>query len=83
MVDYTFTEEQALFSTGELIQSLTLLAAAFSAWALSSIILFSASNLNKVIGRRGLSALGRLMGMILVALAVQMFLDSIVTFFAK
>ncbi len=71
-----------LFSSGGIANSLPLLAAAFSAWALSSLILLGSSNLNKLIGRRGLSALGRLMGMILIALSVQMLLDALTAYFS-
>lgn len=50
------------------------------AWAATAVILFSATVLYKWLGRRALAALERLMGMVLVALSVQMFLDGIGTY---
>lgn len=54
-----------------------LLAAAGSAWAVSFAILYSATFFLRVLGRRGLIAMERLMGMVLVAIAVQLFLDGL------
>jgi small neutral amino acid transporter SnatA (MarC family) len=45
------------------------------AWAATATILFSATYLYKILGGRVLSAMERLMGMVIVALSVQMFLD--------
>jgi multiple antibiotic resistance protein len=53
------------------------LIALFAAWLLSSIILVSATGLKRFLGRRGLIAMERLMGMLLVAIAVQMLLEGI------
>jgi len=53
------------------------LLALFAAWLLSSIILVSATGLKKFLGRRGLIAMERLMGMLLIAIAVQMLLEGI------
>lgn len=50
------------------------------AWAASSMILLPANKLKKVLGRRGLIATERLMGMLLVAISVQMLLDGIAGF---
>ncbi len=50
------------------------------AWSLSAMILLSASTLNRWLGRSALTALERLMGMVLVALSVQMILDGVVLF---
>lgn len=47
------------------------------AWGATAIILFSATLLYKWLGRRVLTAVERLMGMLLVAISVQMFLDGI------
>ena len=47
------------------------------AWAATAAILFSATYLYKLLGSRVLSAMERLMGMVIVALSVQMFLDGI------
>ena len=50
------------------------------AWGATAIILFSATLLYKWLGRSALIALERLMGMLLVAISVQMFLDGIGTY---
>ena len=47
------------------------------AWAATAAILFSATYLYKWLGARVLSAIERLMGMVIVAISVQMFLDGI------
>jgi len=51
--------------------------AVFAAWFATSIILLPAARLKKILGRRGLVAIERLMGMLLVAISVQMFLDGV------
>ena len=51
------------------------LAALFLAWLLTSVILLSANGLKRFLGKRGLIAMERLMGMLLIALAVQMLLE--------
>ncbi len=53
------------------------LLAFFCAWFISSVILFFSSNLNRILGRRGLLACERLMGMLLTTVAVQMFIDGL------
>ena len=53
------------------------LLALFLAWLLSSLILISANGLKRFLGQRGLIAMERLMGMLLIALAVQMLLEGI------
>jgi len=53
------------------------LAALTLAWGASAAILLSSNLFYRVLRRRGLVALERLMGMILVMLAVQMFLDGL------
>lgn len=53
-----------------------------SAWAVSSIILLGSTKISKLLGNRGLSAVERLMGMILIMMSVQMMLDGIKTFLA-
>ena len=47
------------------------------AWAATAAILFSATVLYRFLGTRVLTALERLMGMLLVAISVQMFLDGL------
>ena len=56
------------------------LAAVLGAWALTSLIMLSSSKLNKLFGKRGLIAVERLMGMVLVAISVQMLMDGISTY---
>jgi len=50
------------------------------AWGATAAILFSATLLYKLLGRRALTAIERLMGMLLVAISVQMFLDGLGTY---
>jgi small neutral amino acid transporter SnatA (MarC family) len=52
------------------------------AWLGPAVILFSATYLYKVLGMRVLMAVERLMGMLLVALSVQMLLDGVATYLA-
>ena len=47
------------------------------AWAATAAILFSATYLYKLLGARALTAVERLMGMLLVAISVQMLMDGI------
>ncbi len=57
--------------------------ALFIAWLLSAIILFSATAMQNYLGKRGMIAIERLMGMVLIAVAVQMFLNGIKTFLSQ
>ncbi len=50
------------------------------AWAATAAILFAAPLLYRLLGRSALIAIERLMGMLLVAISVQMFLDGIGTY---
>jgi multiple antibiotic resistance protein len=50
------------------------------AWAVSALLLLSAPLLLRALGNRGLIAMERLMGMILVIIAVQMFFDGVQSF---
>ena len=50
------------------------------AWLATAVILFCATWLKKLLGTRALTALERLMGMVIVALSVQMFLDGIASY---
>lgn len=47
------------------------------AWLVSSVILLGSTRLSKLLGHRGLTAIERLMGMILVMMSVQMMLDGL------
>jgi MarC family membrane protein len=57
--------------------------ALFLAWAASAAILASAPLLKEWLGKRGLIAVERLMGMLLVAIAVQMFLEGVSQFLGE
>jgi multiple antibiotic resistance protein len=50
------------------------------AWTLSLIILLAASYLQRLLGSRGILAMERLMGLILILIAVQMFLSGVSSF---
>jgi len=50
------------------------------AWAATAAILFSATYLYKYLGGRALTAIERLMGMVIVAISVQMLLDGLSTY---
>jgi len=54
-----------------------------AAWFASALVLTSADLLRRALGRRGLAALERLMGMILTTMAVQMLLSGIELFVAQ
>lgn len=53
------------------------LAAVFLAWAVSGAILLSAERLGRLLGKRTLNAIERLMGLILTAVAVEMFINGL------
>jgi multiple antibiotic resistance protein len=57
-----------------------LLLAVTIAWALSAVILLSSTALYRVLRQRGLIAMERLMGMLLVMVAVQMFMNGVAEF---
>jgi len=56
------------------------LIADLGAWVVTSLIMLSSTKLHKLLGVRGLIAVERLMGMVLVAISVQMLLDGITTY---
>jgi multiple antibiotic resistance protein len=58
----------------------SLLSSVVIATVIFLVIVMSGSFLNRVLGKRGLVALERLMGMILITLAVQMFLHGVLSF---
>ena len=63
--------------------TVSLLVAVTIAWALSGVILLSSTFLYRVLGQRGLIAMERLMGMLLVMLAVQMLMDGVKAFMGR
>ncbi len=69
-------QQTASFSTPTLLLALTL------AWAITAVILLSSTFMYRVLGARGLIALERLMGMLLVMVAVQMLMNGVKAFLA-
>jgi len=53
-----------------------------ASWAISTVVLYFSGFLQRVVGERALVAVERLMGMILVLLAVQMMFEGTKAFFA-
>lgn len=54
--------------------------AAVAAWIISATVLMFSSVFLRALGQRGLNAIERLMGMILIMISVQMFLDGIMKY---
>jgi MarC family membrane protein len=71
-----------LLSTNEPGRMTEWLLALLAAWFISSVILVSATGLKRFLGQRGLVAIERLMGMLLIAIAVQMLLEGISAYLA-
>ena len=69
--------EQSEAVTGRLLLAVTI------AWALTAAILLSSTLLYRLLKERGLIAMERLMGMLLVMLAVQMLLNGLGVFLAS
>ena len=59
------------------VNHMLVLAAIACSWATSTLILLSAPFFARILRRRGLMAVERLMGMLLIVVAVQMFLDGL------
>lgn len=59
------------------------LGAMLMAWTASSIILFYSSKMRRYLNDKGLKAMERLMGMILITIAVEMFMSGITEYFGK
>jgi multiple antibiotic resistance protein len=53
------------------------------AWSVSAVIIFCASSLRRWLGQRGLIAIERLMGMVLVTVAIQMLMTGVAAFVAS
>ncbi len=69
-----------LFSTQYPDRMLDWSLALFVAWFATALILLSATSLYKLLGKPVLIAVERLMGMLLVAISVQMLLDGVVAY---
>lgn len=63
--------------------SLVMMGAIMIAWLASLVILLSSSFLKQFLGWRGILALERLMGLVLILIAVQMFLSGLSTFISR
>ena len=72
-----------LLQRGAPTQTVSLFTAVTIAWALSGAILLSSTFFYRVLRQRGLIALERLMGMLLVMVSVQMLLNGIEAFLAR
>lgn len=68
-----------LYAHMEQTQSI-MLAAILFAWAAAALVLFSSGFLNRILGIKGLLACENLMGMVLILLAMQRFLDGVEQF---
>ena len=74
---------ELLLVTGEPERWPVWLGAVVLAWLASAVILYFAANLRKVLGERGLTAMERLMGMLLVIVAVEMLMSGIAEYLAR
>ena len=72
-----------LLATNEPDRMTEWLLALLAAWFISSVILVSATGLKRFLGQRGLIAIERLMGMLLIAIAVQMLLEGISAYMSE
>ena len=72
-----------LLATNEPDRMIDWLLALLAAWFISSVILVSATGLKRFLGQRGLIAIERLMGMLLIAISVQMLLEGISAYMAE
>ena len=63
--------------------SLIMMSAILIAWFVSLLILLSSAFLKKVLGWRGITAMERLMGLILILIAVQMFMSGLGSFISR
>ena len=66
-----------LFMTREPHRWPVWLGALVLAWLASAVILYFSSNLRRILGDRGLTAMERLMGMLLITVAVEMLMSGI------
>jgi multiple antibiotic resistance protein len=60
-----------------------LMTATTCAWAASTVILLFAPGIAKLLGKRGLTAMERLMGMLVVMISVQMFVDGLAQYLKR
>ena len=74
---------ELLFMTREPARWPVWLGAVCLAWLASAVILYFAGNLRRLLGDRGLTAVERLMGMLLVVVGVEMLLAGIAAYFRR
>jgi multiple antibiotic resistance protein len=55
----------------------------FIAWGVSVLLLLASRTILKVIGQSGLTAIERLMGMILILISVQRFMEGVLLFMGE
>ena len=55
--------------------------ALIGAWSVTTVILMFSELFQRIVGEKGLAAIERLMGMLLLMISVQMFLDGITSYF--
>lgn len=65
------------------VNPFVMIGAIFIAWAASLLILLASSYLKSVLGWRGIVAMERLMGLIMILIAIQMFMGGISSFVHK
>ena len=66
-----------ILSGNPAVNRMVVLTAILSSWGVSTLILLSAPFFSRILRRRGLMAVERLMGMLLIVVAVQMFLNGL------
>lgn len=72
-----------LFANQAPEQMLEWTAASVIAWGITATVLMFSNFFLRVLGQRGLNAIERLMGMILVMISVQMFLDGVMAYLTQ
>ncbi|MFK8030429.1 MAG: YhgN family NAAT transporter [Gammaproteobacteria bacterium] len=72
-----------LITSGEEGRMLDWVIALMAAWFVTAVILFFSNTFFKLLGHRGLIAVERLMGMVIIMISVQMFLDGIIDYWPK
>lgn len=71
-----------ILQTGRENSLLVIAAALLLAWTGSTVILLLSGRINKLFGQRFINALESLMGLLLAAVAMQMFINGIKTIFS-
>jgi multiple antibiotic resistance protein len=69
-----------LFMSNEKANAFEILLSIACAWAASTVILLCSPVFNRLLGERGLSAVERLMGLILATISIQMLMNGITSF---